>query len=149
WHGCVLLCGGNAVIEVSAAPVAGAGGDGHRCRCRKSPCGRCCRFSAQAAPILAAMIVQGPPTQPSAAAPDSAGDGRVSGSVLWDGLLAPLNLAAYAIFALIAVNQLGAVGDLTQRMGQAASLGLFIGAFVMGELLCADGQRRRLRIILL
>lgn len=95
------------------------------------------------------MIVQGPPTQPSAAAPDSAGDGRVSGSVLWDGLLAPLNLAAYAIFALIAVNQLGAVGDLTQRMGQAASLGLFIGAFVMGELLCADGQRRRLRIILL
>lgn len=76
-------------------------------------------------------------------------DVRVSGTALWDGLLAPLNLAAYAIFTLIAVNQLGAAGASTQRLALALTLGVFILAFVLGELLCAGGQRRRLRVSLL
>lgn len=139
----------NAVIAVSVADVADTGGDGHRRGCRKSPCGRCCRFSTLPAPILAGMVSHAPPDTPLAADVDNESAVRVSGSALWDGPLAPLNLAAYAIFALIAVNQLGAPATLTQRLVLATTLGLFIGAFVVGEWLCAGGQKRRLRTTLL
>ena len=89
-----------------------------------------------------------PPIAHAPAAVDG-DDVRVSGTALWDGLLAPLNLAAYAIFTLIAVNQLGAADAPAQRLALAVTLGVFILAFVLGELLCAGGQRRRLRVCLL
>lgn len=83
-----------------------------------------------------------PPSSPPA---DRHGGARVSGTALWDGLLAPLNLAAYAIFGLIAVNQLGAAAEPLQRMLLAASLAAFILAYVLGEVLCGHDRRRWLR----
>ena len=71
-------------------------------------------------------------------------DVRVSGTALWDGLLAPLNLAAFAIFTLIAVNQLGAADAPAQRLALAVTLGVFILAFWLGELLPARAQARPL-----
>lgn len=59
---------------------------------------------------------------------------------LWDGVFAPLNLAAYAIFGLIAFNQFNAA-DAPQRPLLALTLGLFIGAFLAAEIFCS-GQRR-------
>lgn len=67
---------------------------------------------------------------------------------LWDGLLAPLNIAAYAIFGLIAINQLGAA-DAALRPLRALTLGLFIGAFLAAEIFCSGDSRPRLRLALL
>lgn len=73
---------------------------------------------------------------------------RTSIGQLWDGLFAPLNLAAYAIFGLIAFNQLGAA-DAPQRLLLGLTLLLFISTFIAGELLCSAQRRPRLRVALL
>lgn len=73
---------------------------------------------------------------------------RATVGQLWDGVLAPLNLAAYAIFGLIAFNQLASLGP-AQWLLPATTLSLFISAFLAAEIFCAEERRPRLRAALL
>lgn len=68
---------------------------------------------------------------------------------MWDGLLAPLNLATYAIVGLIAVNQFGADVAPMQRTLLTATLAAFILAYVLAEVVCGHDRRRPLRAALL
>lgn len=74
---------------------------------------------------------------------------RVSGQALWDGLFAPLNLAAYAIFGLIAFNQLDTSVQHVPASLLVLTLASFLAAYVVGELACSNGRRPRLRMGLL
>lgn len=81
-------------------------------------------------------------------------DSPVSAVSRWRGLIAPLNLAAYAILTLVAFNQLGTGAAARQGgyavAGCAVSLGVFALAFVLREgLEYTPGRAWAIRVLLL